>query len=145
MKLSVGQSIFMGCVGCLSALVGLFFGALAADLYEGMDWQVFYGSSNPAGVLLGGLFGLLTGLVYSLFLIKFVHSGRGIIRAIVAGAVAGLVCSSMLHGVLILLEWNFNFGPMIMGNGFGIISGAAMGLVCGTIYIAGYNSMTNSG
>ena len=143
--------IFTLILSVVSAGVGWFWGTGAQILYTSGGDFTFYGNGveNPEwlGGLLGGIFGFIVGLFYTLRLVSFVHDGRhgGYVlgRLVLWGVVAGLVCSSLVHIFLMLFYRNFLPAPIGIGALFGIFSGAVLGLVAGGIFVACYNRKHN--
>jgi len=116
---------------CLAgALAGGFFGNLGALLY---GWP-------PITLSIGGWWGVFTGLVAGLVWCRVMfaavrrdpsmrlrRSGAWI------GMWVGVLSTVLLHALLIGLDPEHDFMPMIIGLPFGIIVGAGVGALCGTL------------
>ena len=144
--------VFALVLSVVSGGVGWFWGTGAQILYTSGGDLTFYGNGveNPEwlGGLLGGIFGFIAGVFYTLRLVSFVHDGRHggyvLCRLVLWGALAGLVCSSLVHIFLMLFYRNSHPAPIGIGALFGIFSGAVLGLVAGGIFVACYNRKHNA-
>ena len=139
--------VFILVLGLVSAGVGWFWGSGAQVLYTSGGELTFFGNDveNPGwlGGLLGSIFGVIVGVFYAIRLINVVHDGNHdrylLGKAVLWGVPAGLICSSLVHIFLMLFYKNPHLAPIGIGALFGIFSGAVLGLVAGSIFIACYN------
>jgi hypothetical protein len=79
------------------------------------------------GEITGGVFGLLTGVLFGVWLKRYLADGCNSGRAVGMEAVAGILCSTMVHVVLMICYGNSHFGPLLIGAIFGAISGVIIG------------------
>lgn len=130
--------------GLISTGVGAFFGRGAQELYtSGGEIPLFgNGYENPmwVGGVAGGVFGLLAGVWFAQHLRQLLsggHEGGELVgRGVFAGIVLGILCSMVVHVLLMTAYRNLNFWPMVIGLGFGIAGGIAAGLVISVVFIA---------
>ena len=105
--------------------IGMALGILADELYS------FKGQDGD-GWLAGLFFGLLTGLGYSLLMTRKNAEGKPmVLYCVAAGIGAGVLCSTLVHAVLMIGYQNTRFWGMGVGALFGITAGAFLGLCAG--------------
>lgn len=129
--------------GFAAAAVGAFFGLLTYPLYRSKGELTFYGNGveNPywVGPVAGGTLGLLAGIWFLRHLRKLHATGctpTAILgRGVAVGIGLGVLCSTMVHILLMTAYLNLNFWPMLIGAGFGLAAGLAAGLVISTGFI----------
>jgi hypothetical protein len=113
-----------------SAAIGWLFGLMSQAIHRLPD-----GAANP-GAIAGLVVGLLVGFAYMPFVAA---TSSGIKRdsdvrlyAAAIGMIAGVMCSCVVHSVLILVCRNAQAGlPIVAGIPFGIMAGAFLGLLSG--------------
>ncbi len=119
--------LFIVLIGLISAGVGCFFGLLAEMLYRVKD---FHG----IGIIAGGIVGLAVGICYTAILantdswLKQQKSFKG--YAVSLGMAAGVICSTIVHLVLMIMHEEKKLFGMAAGLPFGIIAGAILGAIC---------------
>jgi hypothetical protein len=120
-----GFVIFMGAV---SAGVGCFFGLLS-EIMHVAGYAYDFGASP--GMITGGICGLLVGMCYGAVLanttseIKTRSGFRG--YAVSTGMAAGMICSTIVHLMLMILYGEKTPESIIGGMPFGVIAGNILG------------------
>jgi hypothetical protein len=121
-------------MGFISALAGWFFGALAQMLYIVGELH-FYGNGyeNPSwlGYSAGAIFGFIIGVCFTQQIARLLDKPSGadhlIRKGILLGIVSGLICSILVHAVLMLAYKNSQLDPIIIGSVIGVAVGAGIG------------------
>lgn len=129
--------------GLLAAGVSAFWGAGAQILYTSGAEIPFFGNgvANPEwiGAVAGGTLGFLAGIWFTKYLRQLHAKGftpAGIIgRGVAVGIGLGVLCSTLVHILLMTAYRNLNFWPILIGAGFGLAAGLATGLVISIIFI----------
>jgi hypothetical protein len=129
--------------GIVSAGLGCYLGLGAQMLYiSGFEIPLFgNGYENPMwfGGVIGGVFGLLTGLWFAQHLRSRLNEGqsRGRIvgKGILVGISLGVICSTAVHILLIIAYHNLDIRPLLIGGIFGIGAGIATGLTISVVFI----------
>lgn len=131
--------------GLLASVVGTYFGIGSQIFYtSGIEIPLFgNGVENPAwlGGVFGGVFGFLAGVGFAQYLRSL--AGRGyeggefVHKVVLGGITAGLLSASAVHALLMVAYRNMNFYPMLIGWGFGLVTGIVTGLVLCIIFILG--------
>jgi len=115
-------------LGVVSAGVGYVFGGTSEILY-GMGKQ----ADGAVGSISGIAFGFVVGICYVLFLGKFLEKKRTRIDmdgyCTLFGVAAGVICSVLVHGFLMISYEETSFLNMAIGTGFGACAGAALGWI----------------
>jgi hypothetical protein len=130
-------------IGLVSAGVGSYFGMGAQLLYSSHEELIFFGNGieNPlwVGGVVGGIFGFFAGVWFVQYLRRGFNAGQtmGILvgKGFVAGIVLGILCSTIVHVILMVAYRNGNPLPMLIGGGFGIVTGLATGLVGSVAFV----------
>lgn len=128
--------------GLLAAAVGAFWGLNAQTLYmSGIEIPLFgNGVYNPEGVgaVAGGVPGLLAGVWFIKDLRELLaggFEGDGLIgRGIWTGLLLGVICSTLTHTILMTGYRNCDLRPLLIGAGFGAVSGLFAGVVISIIF-----------
>lgn len=132
----------MLCLGIASGAVGCLLGGFAQVLYRGSTLLgpiSANGTLNPPwlGPGLGGILGALIGFGYVEILGQIMASGtqggRLISQAMGRGIVAGILCSTLVHILLMIAYRNLTFRPLVTGAVFGCAAGLILGLFAGVI------------
>jgi len=112
-----------------AAMAGGFLGLVSQSMYE-------IPGAIP-GALTGAVVGLVAGLVYANFTVA---TSRRIIResdvrgyATAVGMIAGAICSTIVHCVLIVVSQDSQGGYILVGMPYGILAGAILGAIAGAI------------
>jgi len=133
------KQIFHGTViglGFASAMIGGLLGIGADALYDS-DTQV------GTGRIPGFVFGALVGVVYTYLMFSIYTKGvtrkQFINYAGLIGIATGVVCSTLVHATLMILNATSYFYPMLVGAVFGIVAGFIVGAIAGRIL---WNSFT---
>ena len=136
--------IFEFLVGLVSAGLGCYLGLGAQILYVFTDgWLQFFGNGyeNPmwVGGVIGGVFGLLTGVWFAQHLRGRLNAGqsRGRIvgKGILVGIGLGVLCSTAVHILLMIAYHNLDLRPMLIGMCFGVGAGIVAGLIISVVFI----------
>jgi len=119
---------FIILTGILSAATGAFFGNMSEKAYI---------SFGQTGLHAGGYYGLLVGLCYAVLMVhwlKKLYPLKTIVGfASSVGMVTGIVCATLVHIVLIIVNEETNFFGIIIGIPYGIFAGAILGAISGLI------------
>lgn len=135
--------IFEILFGLPAAGIGVYFGVGAQILYTTGTEIPFFGNGveNPQwlGGVFGGVFGFLTGIWFAQYLRKKMNqdpTGTRIFgKGTVSGIILGVLCSTIIHILLMIAYRNVNFWPMLIGAGFGAVSGLVMGAVLTAVFL----------
>lgn len=130
-----------------SSAIGGFFAVGGQGLYAEEDELFNYdtGIEYPlwVGACIGVISGLLIGVLYICKLINLIESGEGdgsmVLKGSLWGIVAGVVCSTLVHTVLIIMHKGNSSGPFIWGAIFGAIAGLVLGVISSGIFTGVYN------
>jgi len=133
-------------MGLVSAGVGCYLGIGSQFLYISGSELSFFGNGyeNPmwVGGVIGGVFGFLTGVWFMQFLKGLLNKGKTKFRivgwGILCGLVLGVLCSTIVHLILMVTYRNSQFNPMLIGLMFGIVGGLITGFFISVIFIAVY-------
>lgn len=115
-------------LGLLSTVAGGGLGLFSGQAYR--HYQEF-------GGIAGVFFGLLTGLCFASLLagcpdrIKQLKTFFGFSASV--GTVAGILCATLVHLALIIINRETNFFGMLIGIPFGVVAGAVLGGISGFI------------
>lgn len=119
--------------GFLAAVTGTLFGRMS---------EAAYLSNGPVGMQAGGIFGLLTGIVFAVLVTSRLERLRLVatpIRFLASvGMAAGIVCSTLVHLALIIDNEESNFFGVLIGIPFGAAAGALLGCLCGAVLAVFY-------
>ncbi len=122
-------------VGLAAAGVGAFWGMGAQTLYtSGIEIPLFgNGVYNPEwiGAVAGGVLGLLAGMWFSRYtrgLFCRLAGAKLLTVSCLIGIALGMLCSTLVHIILMTAYRNLNFWPMLVGAGFGAASGLIVSL-----------------
>jgi len=132
MDLFKKYKVFILSLSIISAAVGAVLGALAEFLYR---------IENPTGHgwLSGLVLGFLIGVIYCLLTAKRKEQGKHVIGyGTLLGILAGLVCSTMVHIILMITYRTTRLSGMKIGILFGITAGAILGLISSAILEKSY-------
>jgi len=129
--------------GLSAAGIGVYFGMGAQILYTTGTEITFFGNGveNPQwlGGVFGGIFGFLTGIWFAQYLRKQMkqdtEAARIFGKGTMFGTVLGVLCSTIAHILLMIAYRNLNFWPMLIGAGFGTVSGLVVGAVLTTVFL----------
>ena len=135
--------IFEILAGLISAGIGVFGGMGAQILYtSGGEIPLFgNGVDNPewVGGIAGGILGFLAGVWFVKYIRELLAGGYGanwiIGKGTEVGIVPGIICSTMVHVVLMTAYRNGTFWPMLIGAGFGVGSGPCAGLLISGVFV----------
>ena len=136
--------VFELITGIVSAGLGCYLGLGAQVLYIFTDgWFQFFGNGyeNPmwVGGVIGGVFGLLTGLWFAQHLRSRLNAGQSkgriVGKGILVGIGLGVLCSTAVHILLMVAYHNLDLRPLLIGAAFGIGGGIATGLVISVVFI----------
>jgi hypothetical protein len=135
--------IFELLTGIVSAGLGCYLGLGSQILYTSGFGIPFFGNGyeNPmwVGGVIGGVFGLLTGVWFAQHLRGRLNAGQSkrriVGKGILVGIGLGVLCSTAVHILLMIAYRNLHFGPMLIGMCFGIGAGIVAGLVISVVFI----------
>lgn len=121
-------------------LTGIGFGALTGSVYSASYWWV--------GAITGFVSSYLLAKLYLKLLRKMSskgYSGTGIwLSGTLAATICGIICTVLIHGMMILITYNSNvsqteegFGGIILAVGIiiGAVAGLVVGGICSLIYV----------
>jgi prepilin-type processing-associated H-X9-DG protein len=117
---------FVLTVAIFSAGTGLFLGNMSEQAYL---------SESFTGRNAGGIFGLLTGVCFAVLLanapdrIKNLRTFKGFSASV--GMATGIICSTLVHLALIIVNEETNFAGILIGIPYGVFAGAVLGFVSG--------------
>lgn len=114
-------------LGIVSAIVGALLGMVAKYLYY---------TDNLHGGIWGGFFGLLAGVCFVAVLAGFQRRKQlknFISFSTDAGMLTGIICSSMVHLMLMIESKDFELGGLLLGVPFGVVAGAILGIITAKI------------
>lgn len=127
--------------GVVAASAGGMLGVMAQVLYRsGQEIPLFgNGYENPGwlGGVIGGVSGFLAGIWFAQYLRKECftdYDNAGVIRT---GVGLGMLCSTVVHLLLMIAYQNVTFWPMLIGLIFGTIGGMITGLVIAAAFLLG--------
>jgi len=105
---------------------GFVFGAFAQAVYEERGFA-------DLGMTAGAILGLIFGLVYAAFLTntpqQLKQSSRFKDYAVATGMLAGVICSTILHVLLMIMNESPRLNGITAGLPFGILAGAILGSI----------------
>lgn len=138
--------VFTIFLSLVSAGIGCFWSMAAQEFYRnGMEiFNFSNGVERPVwfGVVYGLIVGFLIGrfFVYRLEkLLKRQNSYFIIGFGTLWGIGLGILCSCIVHILLMVSYFNLNFGPMFIGSFFGAFSGLVLGFLGSCIFIIIYS------
>jgi len=120
---------FVLVIAVLSAGTGMFFGNMSEDAYL----SVF--RDGTTGLYSGGFFGLLVGICFPVLLantpdrIKTLKTFKGFAASV--GMITGVICSTLVHLALIIVNKETNFAGILIGIPYGVFAGAVLGFISG--------------
>ena len=115
-------------IAILSAGTGLLFGHMSEEAYL---------SDSCTGRNAGGILGLLAGICFAVLLanapdrIKNLSTFKGF--SVSVGMVTGIVCSTLVHLALVIVNEETNFAGILIGIPYGVFAGAVLGFISGWI------------
>jgi hypothetical protein len=136
--------IFELLVGLVSAGLGCYLGLGAQFLYDFPDVDLRFfdnGYENPmwVGGVIGGVFGLLTGVWFAQHLRSRLNAGQSkgriVGKGILVGIGLGVLCSTAVHILLMIAYHNLDLRPMLIGMCFGVGAGIVAGLIISVVFI----------
>jgi prepilin-type processing-associated H-X9-DG protein len=113
-------------IAILSTGTGMLFGNMS---------EAAYISIGTTGRNAGGVFGLLVGICFAVLLantpnrIKSLKTFKGFSTSI--GMVTGIICSTLVHLALIIVNEETNFFGILIGIPYGVFAGAVLGFISG--------------
>jgi len=113
-------------IAVFSTGTGAFFGHLS---------EAAYLSKGLTGRNAGAIFGLLTGIGFAALLanapdrIRNLRTFKGFSASV--GMAAGILCSTLVHLALIIVNEETNFAGILIGIPYGVFAGAVLGFVSG--------------
>jgi hypothetical protein len=131
----------MTVVAILSCITGGFLGAGAQILYQ---FPQIFAPYQPAsmvivptfmGIAWGAVFGALIGAAYVTTIGYLqIREGSKNVSPTACGMGAGVLCSTLVHAMLMISYRETDFRIMLIGAVFGLIAGAIFGLITGLTY-----------
>jgi hypothetical protein len=125
-----GGMVVPAIVAFVSLGIGLYLAIAAEELYS-----ISY--DRGLGALVGGAVGLLVGGGYVIILAAVREHKKDcptmIGYATMLGAAAGVFCSALVHGALMVGYGESNFANLLFGGGFGCVAGVILGWIAGAI------------
>lgn len=122
---------------------GVYFGERAQELYRSEVVFPLFGNGveNPLwiGSAAGGVLAVLAGIWFAKYL-RELHAGGYntwdlFRRGAATGIGLGVLCSTLVHILLMTAYRNLNLWPTFIGAGFGLAAGLAAGFVISIIFI----------
>ena len=113
-------------IAILSTGTGMLFGNMS---------EAAYISIGTTGRNAGGVFGLLVGICFAVLLtntpdrIKSLKTFKGFSTSV--GMITGILCSTLVHLALIIVNEETNFAGILIGIPYGIFAGAVLGFISG--------------
>lgn len=121
--------LFLLALGVLSAATGFIFGSWSQAAYMA-DEEV-------AGGYAGIYFGLLVGLSFAAMLTGTLERTKHVMAfrllSCSTGMIAGVLCSTLVHLTLMIVQKETNAYGIVIGIPYGIFAGAMLGLISGAI------------
>lgn len=117
---------FVLIIAVFSTGTGMFFGNMSEEAYL---------SEGTTGLYSGGFFGLLVGICFAVLLanvpdrIKSLKTFKGFAASV--GMVTGVICSTLVHLALIIVNKETNFAGILIGIPYGVFAGAVLGFISG--------------
>jgi len=140
-KLLGKYPIFTVFLSLASAVIGGYWTFVAQGLYEhGMEiFNFSNGVTRPMwlGIVYGLIIGFSVGRLFVDMLEKLSikHKMRNLITfGLLLGIASGVVCSCVVHILLMISYSHLVFGPMFFGLFFGAFSGVVLGVVASSIF-----------
>lgn len=118
-------------IAVLSTGTGLYFGNMSEEAYNSF---IFDGTT---GLYSGAFFGLLVGICFPVLLanaperIQRLRTFKGFAASV--GMVVGVICSTLVHLALIIVNKETNFAGILIGIPYGVAAGAVLGLISGFV------------
>jgi large-conductance mechanosensitive channel len=110
----------------ISVVVGLAFGTMAESLYT-------KSYSRNLGPIIGAVVGLFIGVIYNVILATVREHKPNCPTMIgygtMLGAIAGVLCSTLVHAALMFAYTETNFSNLMFGLAFGSIAGIILGWI----------------
>lgn len=130
-------------MGLAAAGAGCYLGMGAQILYVSGTGLFLFENGNEAPYWVGGgagaVFGFLAGVWFAQFVKRIRlttrHRGEIVCRGTLAGIVLGIVCSTLVHGDLMLAYRNGTLAPMLIGAVFGLLTGLGLGPAFSLIFV----------
>jgi hypothetical protein len=122
-----------------SILLILAFFSLAAGSLLGRMAELLYSISysRNVGIVVGGVVGLLIGVAYAVILSAVRHRKSECPTMIgygtMLGAIAGVLCSTLVHAALMIAYAETSFSNLMFGNAIGCLAGVILGWVAGAL------------
>lgn len=122
--------LFVVILAVLSAATGLFFGKMSEQAY------IIITGGSP-GAIAGALIGVLGGACFTVILMNCSENKKRLKRfweySAYIGMIMGVVCSTVVHIALMIVNKEANPFGIVIGIPYGIFAGAMLGLISGVI------------